>query len=281
MNFYTKPDSRNRTVVCHPRENCDPALYANFLDPRLHGDGGLEERETRYLQLEWIYKFLVAVILFFSSAEFAIAQVDQSYFDIDSISPQLFSPTLVINSPEWRSEVSQILKMQKNLDLEDLDQAVEEKHLQPETIAQKIDPKLTRADYPKLYHLLDRVGDTSRGVTDNIKAHFDQTRPYLADSRIKMLISPSKGGSYPSGHATGSYIYAHVMSLLIPQQREEFQNLAEKIAQHRILIGMHYPRDIRAGKELSFLVIGGLTQSSDFQKDLGKAALEIMEKKKF
>lgn len=225
-------------------------------------------------------KSFVAVFLFFSSVQFAIAQVEDSYLDINSISPKLLSPGLVIDSKEWQNEISQILKIQKNFDLEEIDQAVEEKHLDPETITQSIDPTLTRADYPKLYHLLDRVGDTSRGVTDIIKCHWNQTRPYLADSRIKMLITPSRGGGYPSGHATGSYIYAHVMGLLIPEKREEFHNLAERISQHRILIGMHYPRDIKAGKQLSFLVVGGLTQNSDFKKDLKKAAEEIAEKKK-
>ncbi len=226
------------------------------------------------------YKFFVSTFLFFYSIEFAIAQVDKSYLKIDSFSPKLLAPSLEINSLEWQNEVDQILKAQKNFNLEELDQAIEEKHLQPETIAQAIDPNLNSNNYPKLYHLLNRVGDTSRGITDTIKNHWNQTRPYLTDRRIKMLISPSHGGSYPSGHSTGSYIYAHVMSLLIPEKREEFQNLAEKISQHRILIGMHYPRDVKAGKQLSFLIVGALTQSPDFQNDLKKAAQEIAAKKK-
>ena len=218
------------------------------------------------------YRFFAVGFLFFSSTNFAIAE---SYLSINSISPNLLSPALTANSKEWQDEVILVLKVQKNIDFEALDEALTEKHLQPETIVQGIEPKMSRKAYPKLYYLLDRVGDTSRGITDNIKNHWNQTRPYLADSRIQMLITPSKGGSYPSGHATGSYIYAHVMSILIPEKRQEFQKLAEKIGQHRILIGMHYPRDVEAGRQLSFLIVGAMTQNPDFQKDLQKAAAEI------
>jgi acid phosphatase (class A) len=202
----------------------------------------------------------------------------QTYFDINSISPNLIDPAIKIGSASWKSEVNQILKLQSKLDLERLDQAIFEKHLQPETIAQFGDPTLTREAFPKLYYLLDRVGDTSRGVTDKIKEYHGQTRPYLADSRIKMLITPSRGSSYPSGHATGSYIYAHILGLLIPAKRQEFESYADKIAQNRILIGMHYPQDIAGGKNLSFLIVGGLTQDKEFQKDFKKAAEEISKR---
>jgi len=33
------------------------------------------------------------------------------------------------------------------------------------------------------------------------------------------------------------------------------------------LVGEHFPSDIRAGKRLSLLIVGGLLQNSEFQKD--------------
>lgn len=221
-------------------------------------------------------KFFFASFLFFASTQFATAK---SYFEQNSISPHLIGPALIIDSKEWQNEVNQILKVQKNFDDAELDEAISEKHLQPETIAHAIDPSITREAYPKLYYLMDRVGDTSRCETDNVKEFWNQTRPYLADKRVKMLITPSRGGSFPSGHATGSYIYAHVLGLLFPQNREKYHELADEIGQHRILIGMHYPRDIIAGKHMAYLVIGGLIQNEEFLKDFKKAAKEIEQKK--
>jgi len=222
------------------------------------------------------FKFFVAAFLFFAATDFATAK---SYFPKNSISPNLISPALVIGSAEWQNEIAQVVKAQKNYDMDELDEAIAEKHLQPETIAQAIDPTITRAAYPQLYYLMDRVGDTSRCETDAVKDYWNQTRPYLADSRVKMLITPSRGGSYPSGHATGSYIYANILGLLFPQNRDKYFAYADKIGAHRVTIGMHYPRDIAAGKTLSFLIVGGLTQSAEFRKDFQKALSEIESKK--
>ena len=221
------------------------------------------------------YKVFFATFLFFSSAN------AQSYLIPNSISPKLLEPALTVHSAAWQNEIEQVLKAQKNLNDEDLDEAIFQKHLQPETIAQAIDPTITRQNFPKLYHLMDRVGDSSRFETDAIKEYWNETRPYLADSRVKMFITPSHGSSYPSGHTTGSYVYANVLSLLFPQKREAIQNLAARIGQNRIKIGMHYPHDIRGGKTLAFFIVGSLTQSAEFQKDLQKALSEVesMEKK--
>jgi hypothetical protein len=38
---------------------------------------------------------------------------------------------------------------------------------------------------------------------------------------------------------------------------------------------MHFPHDIEGGKKLALLILGGLTQNSDFQQDLLKAKKEI------
>jgi acid phosphatase (class A) len=216
-------------------------------------------------------KIIVIFVSFFliSSAK------AQTYFDINSISPNLIDPAIKIGSELWNKEVTAIVELQKNLDLEIIDQALSEKKLRPETLVQFVEPSFTRQSHPKLYHLLERTRSTSKGVTDNIKEYWGQTRPYLADPRIKMLISPSKGPSYPSGHATGSYIYAHVLGLLMPEKRQILQNYATIIAQNRIAIGMHYAQDARSGKELALLIVGGLMRDQEFRNDFAKAKDEI------
>ena len=217
--------------------------------------------------------FTVFFLSFFISA----ANAAEPYFAGDSISPTLIDPPFVQDSAEWKEELNYIIKLQRKFNLQEIDQALDERKLRPENVAQFVDPTLTREKNPKLYRLLDRVEQTSRNVTDNFKNHWQETRPYLVDKRVKVLITPSEGFSYPSGHATGSFIYAHVLSLLMPQKQQEFEDRAEKIAKRRQLVGMHFPKDLVGGKQLSLLVVGGLTQNKDFQKDL-KAAKKEFEK---
>jgi len=217
-------------------------------------------------------KIFALFFIYFFSIEKVFAE---KYFGSESISPLMIDQPFVMNSKEHRDEINQVILMQKNLEPQELDLALQEKQLRPETVVQHVYKKLTREKFPNLYILLDRVGDTSRDVTDNIKDHFKITRPYLVDKNVQMLISPSKGYCYPSGHSTGGYIYGNVMSLLIPKKAQEFQDYANQISWHRVQVGMHYPQDLVGGKQLATLLIGGLAQNKEFQSDLQKAREEL------
>ncbi len=220
---------------------------------------------------KFIIGFFANIFCLFFLATQSIAK---PYFTADSISPTLLDPPIASNSKNWQNEVKQIIELQKKFDLEELDLAASEKNLKPDLIA-KIDPVISRNEFPRLYYLLDRVGETSKSTTENFKNYWKTSRPYLTDHKIKMLITPSAGFSYPSGHTSGSFVYAHVLGLLIPQRRESFEKYAEQIAQRRILVGMHFPHDIEGGKKLALILVGALTQNPEFQHDFKEAQKEI------
>ena len=199
----------------------------------------------------------------------------EKYFGSDSISPTMIDKPFAMNSEEHEDEIKQVILIQKNLEPQEIDLALKEKQLRPETVVQYVNKKITRKKFPNLYALLDRVGDTSRDVTDNIKDHFKITRPYLVDKNVEMLISPSKGYCYPSGHSTGAYIYGSVMSLLMPDKTQKFLDYAQQISWHRVQVGMHYPQDLAGGKQLATLLIGGLSQNQELQNEFKKAQEEL------
>lgn len=220
-------------------------------------------------------KYTKLLTIFFAAFLVSAQASAQAYFSKDIIAPTLIDLPFYTGSVEWKNEVKEIIKIQKNVNIEDIDQALEERHLKPESVAQFVDPTLTREQNPQLYKLLDRVADTSIEVTDNVKNYWNTKRPYLADKNIKALITPSNNPAYPSGHTTGSYISAHILGLLIPQKRAAFQARAEKISWHRVVVGMHYPRDLVGGRQLALLVVGALMENSDFRKDFEKAKKEL------
>ncbi len=205
----------------------------------------------------------------------ACSATTEKYFAANSIPPTLIEPPFASDSKEAQEEIQQIVKMQKNFNLNELELASREKYLRPEIFVLYADRSLTRDSYPDLYHLLDRVSATSKAVNDSVKEYWNIARPYNVDKRINMLITPSQGPSYPSGHTGNSLINAQILGLLIPQKYSDLQKLAKKIAQRRVLVGMHYPHDIVAGEQLSRIIIGSLLQNSDFQKDFQKAREEL------
>lgn len=195
------------------------------------------------------------------------------YFDATSIAPTIIDPPLAKNSASWKQEITDIIALQKNADPEAIAAAEKERIMQPEMIAETAG--LSRESHPALYTLLSRVGDTSRDVSDQAKDYWNTQRPYLSDPRVKALIDAHDNPAYPSGHTTGCYVWAYVMSMLLPEKREQFMARAETTAQHRVLVGMHYPHDLKGGKQLALLIVGGLLQNKDFQNDLAKARQEL------
>ena len=201
--------------------------------------------------------------------------IAEPYFPANLIPPTTIAPPIEIHSPEWNAEIDSIIALQQNPDEEEVAKAAAERNMTPEMVSLAIMPELARQAYPKTYALLDRVAQTSKGISRNAKIYWDTKRPFIVDERIKPLIDPHNSPAYPSGHTTGSYTWAYVLSMVIPEKRAAFMARAEKIAQHRVLVGVHFPHDLRGGKELAALIIGGLLTTPAFQVDLAAAKAEI------
>lgn len=198
----------------------------------------------------------------------------EPYFKGNSVPSTLIDAPLAPGTDEWRREIGQILAMQKDAQPQDIAQARDERDLKPELVAEII-PSLTRQSSPATYKLLDKSEETAKAVTNVAKAHWNTRRPFIMDERIKALISPHNNPAYPSGHTSGSYVFAYVLALLMPEEREHLVARADTIAQHRVLAGMHYPHDIQGGKQLALIILGGLLQNPQFQNDLAAAREEL------
>lgn len=198
------------------------------------------------------------------------------YFDAATIPPTLITPP--VTAQQEQVEIDLIIQLQQQANLADIEKANRERDVKPEMITLAVDTTLTRDRYPVLYGMLDRVRDTSRSVNDAAKNFWQTKRPYLADTRIKALIEAHNNPAYPSGHTSGNYVWAYVLSMIIPEKRAMFFARAEEIAQHRVLVGMHFPYDLAGGRELALLVVGALVQNADFQRDLSAARREWMKK---
>ncbi len=78
----------------------------------------------------------------------------------------------------------------------------------------------------------------------------------------------NKGYSYPSTHAAISRVFANVLTDIVPQRKSAFIARADEIARDRVIIGVHYPSDIAAGKDLGDLFHAELIKSEAYRNDL-------------
>lgn len=105
------------------------------------------------------------------------------------------------------------------------------------------------------YEFFRRISTCIDGYLNYMKLKYDRPRPYqlapMMGKRLDMFIEEPGTASYPSGHAMDAWTFAMVLSKKHPSQEREFYAIAHSIGLSRMVAGVHFPSDIRAGKMLA------------------------------
>jgi acid phosphatase (class A) len=116
----------------------------------------------------------------------------------------------------------------------------------------------------------DRLDAEIGSASKVLKSRYRRPRPDPADACPPIGGRKGGGFAYPSTHAAISRLFAHVLTDLVPERRAEFFERADAIAHDRLVIGVHYPTDLAAGKELADRFHAALLRSPAYRKDLAE-----------
>ena len=97
----------------------------------------------------------------------------------------------------------------------------------------------------------DNYGWAVNGIatTDSTTAknHFNYPRPFIADPTIHALVGAGSG-SFPSGHTSKGFAESLYLAYVFPERFQQILTRASEYGLHRIMLGVHYPLDIVAGR---------------------------------
>jgi hypothetical protein len=90
-------------------------------------------------------------------------------------------------------------------------------------------------------------------VTQRLKHELATPRPMEYSPLIQPMIQTPAYFAWPSGHATEAYVFAKLMQCLSPQadRDKQLHALARRIADNRVIAGLHFPVDGVAGYVLA------------------------------
>ncbi|WP_291035241.1 phosphatase PAP2 family protein [Dyadobacter sp. 50-39] len=131
----------------------------------------------------------------------------------------------------------------------------------------------TADQYPRTATLLKGIMRDMRIMEFTIKYHYNRPRPYHLEPTLKPLTrigSPS----FASGHTLWAFLQAYTWSELLPQRRNEFIKLAEEIRRSREILGIHYPSDNEAARQISHKMLTYYFANKEFLKDFEAASVE-------
>lgn len=86
------------------------------------------------------------------------------------------------------------------------------------------------------------------------KYQYNRERPDPSKDGIKQLIAPPQTPSYPCEHSVTAGAGATMLAYLFPTKADSILVAAKKIGQSRVLAGVQYPSDVKAGFELGVQV---------------------------
>lgn len=132
---------------------------------------------------------------------------------------------------------------------------------------------LNRRETPFTLELMATSVMFASFVIQRVKATFNLPRPPQLSPRIQPIIPIPPYSTFPSGHATESALVANLLTWLVFDERDDtsdafklwrehvtkmYQLLAERIAENRVVAGIHFPVDTVGGQKLASGLLGVL-----------------------
>ena len=113
--------------------------------------------------------------------------------------------------------------------------------------------------------LFDLVDDKEEDYADLIKdleiyttkekVRYNRARPYQVSDKIeKPETHTINTPSFPSGHSIEAFGIAVALAHKFPDKKKALMDVAEKISDARVEMGVHYPSDKKVGKQIGEMI---------------------------
>ena len=131
---------------------------------------------------------------------------------------------------------------------------------------------------PAIYELVSRVHPSGNAATQLAKAYYHRLRPYVQLKEPTSYPADEEHlkdtGSYPSGHASGSWLMALVFSEVAQTRQDALLARAYQFGQGRVITGYHWQTDVDYGRLVGSAVYARLHADKDFLSQMEKAINE-------
>jgi acid phosphatase (class A) len=186
----------------------------------------------------------------------------------------LLAPPPVADSAEQAADLATVRTVFQARTEEDKARALKTSSLAFSLFQPAIGPVFAPGNLPKTEALLLKVKNEVGGIIESPKNHWKRPRPYIVDASLSAGYTEASF-SYPSGHSARGTLYALLLADLFPSHKEPILAIGRGIGWDRVLIGMHFPTDVQAGRVLGQAIANELFASPSFQHDLSEAKAEI------
>jgi acid phosphatase (class A) len=129
---------------------------------------------------------------------------------------------------------------------------------------------------PKTSAFFDRTAALDKEDVKEAKNYWLRPRPSVVSDQVHPLSKEKANDwSYPSGHATFGYTTAVLLANMVPEKRAAIFARADVYAEHRIVMGVHFPSDVEAGRLAGTAIADEILRDPSYQSDYQAARAEL------
>jgi len=235
----------------------------------------------------------------------ALALSDKPYITLaqfDGIT--LLPPPPAANSVLQKQDLDAVLAAQKARTPELIKRAQTDRDFFG--FATVLGPKFTADNIPSAAAFIRKVTDETNAMADRVKDCWQRPRPFIVSRDVQpadnagqsmmtqpgMMMNttalqgtglpckppektPVASYSYPSGAANAAMTAAMLLADMVPEKRAALFARAWEFGENRVVLGVHFPTDIEAGRMIASAMIAVMMQNPDFKADLAAARADV------
>jgi acid phosphatase (class A) len=223
-----------------------------------------------------IRRFFLKVALLL--ALLSTGAAEQRYLPSDCTAlVELLPPPPAEDSIAGRADLETVLQVQADRTTNQIQRA---KRVANQTVSSFARPVLGEwfdlRDFPRTKAIFDDIDKERRMIVDDqVKKHWNRTRPYLFSAEVQPVVGRPDNTSYPSGHASAAALWGTIFAAAFPEKTAEFKQQIREALWCRVLGGAHYPSDIVAGDTLGEAIGKKMLESPAMQDALKTIRSEI------
>ncbi len=189
---------------------------------------------------------------------------------------KLVPPPPPADSEAEKQDMAAVLEVQKTRSPQQSKRAMDDNILSIYVYNDVLGPNFKAANLPVMDAFFKTLHADERILLMQTKDVWARKRPHLTNSEVKPLDNATRlPYGYPSGGVMNSTLTAIVLAEMVPEKRFELFERNLEYGHNRVVVGVHYPRDVLGGQMAGVAAAQALFDAPAFMKEFGPARDEL------